>query len=305
MSNTSNPMNLTVWDSATDVFDYTQLAANFTTIASHNHASGKGNQIDTAGIKNNAVNANKLLSDESNDTNRAVTANHIKNGAVTNTKLQDYSISGTGVSTGKIEDGAVTSAKLKNSSTDNNQRAVTTDHIKDGAVTVGKLASTVFTGFPSASTKINGTYGSITSGSWHRVIYNSVAYTNCNHYGLNDFISYTSGVPNGTLVARKAGLYHIQANICWDNVAPGGAIGSRRLRLVRTRSSVDSYLNETALNAQNYIDNYHVPQTVSIIVTAAVDDLFTVEMIHSQGSDMGIVNDINQCFTLTYIGPTS
>jgi hypothetical protein len=49
-------MNLAIWDQPSDVFDYTQLAKNFTDIAAHDHSSGKGTQIDTAGIKTGAIN---------------------------------------------------------------------------------------------------------------------------------------------------------------------------------------------------------------------------------------------------------
>lgn len=56
MPNYVNNMNLAIWDQPSDVFDYTQLAKNFTDIAAHDHSSGKGTQIDTAGIKTGAIN---------------------------------------------------------------------------------------------------------------------------------------------------------------------------------------------------------------------------------------------------------
>jgi len=55
MPNYQNNMKLAVWDSPADVFDYTQLADNFKKIASHDHSTDNGNQIDTGGIKASAI----------------------------------------------------------------------------------------------------------------------------------------------------------------------------------------------------------------------------------------------------------
>lgn len=52
--------------------------------------------IATAGISDDAVTADKLRDDASTDSNRAVTTNHIRNGAITSAKLDtDLSVSGT------------------------------------------------------------------------------------------------------------------------------------------------------------------------------------------------------------------
>ena len=43
-------MGLYVWDQATDVFKYNQLASNFTAIDAHDHSSGKGVKISKKGL---------------------------------------------------------------------------------------------------------------------------------------------------------------------------------------------------------------------------------------------------------------
>jgi hypothetical protein len=52
MSNTSTSQNmgLYVWNQATDVFKYDQLASNFTAIDQHDHSSGKGTKISKNGL---------------------------------------------------------------------------------------------------------------------------------------------------------------------------------------------------------------------------------------------------------------
>lgn len=59
---TSPNMGLTIWNLLTDLFDYTQLESNFSAIDAHDHSSGKGLQIGTAGLANGAVTGAKLAS---------------------------------------------------------------------------------------------------------------------------------------------------------------------------------------------------------------------------------------------------
>lgn len=74
-------MNLTRWNSGTDVFNYSQLSENFRLIDEHDHSSTKGVQIDGAtGIKTASIGPNQL------DTNAVATGN-IQNGAVTAAKI--------------------------------------------------------------------------------------------------------------------------------------------------------------------------------------------------------------------------
>jgi hypothetical protein len=93
MASSNNQMTLTVWDSAGDVFDYTQLKNNFVKIAAHDHTTGKGKQIPSGGIASNAI-----------------TSNHIKNGQVNNDKIANLTIQGG--ESGKIAQGAITSYNI-------------------------------------------------------------------------------------------------------------------------------------------------------------------------------------------------
>lgn len=86
MASPSTYMNLTRWTDGSDLFDYTALANNFKIIDEHNHASGKGVPIPTAGIEPLAIN-NGLLADNS------VTAAKIAPGEIGANSLTDASIS--------------------------------------------------------------------------------------------------------------------------------------------------------------------------------------------------------------------
>ena len=93
MAQTSSNMSLNVWNLGTDYFNFSQLAANFNKIDSHNHTgSPNGVQIPAGGIANNAV-----------------TTATMANSSVTTDKIADLN-----VTTGKIADGAVTTAKASN-----------------------------------------------------------------------------------------------------------------------------------------------------------------------------------------------
>lgn len=53
-------MNLTVWDSATDTFDYAALAANFVNIDKHDHGANGGAPIDASSIIANTIDGSKI-----------------------------------------------------------------------------------------------------------------------------------------------------------------------------------------------------------------------------------------------------
>jgi hypothetical protein len=55
MSSITPNMGLTKWDLASDPYDHTQLAANFSAIDLHDHSAGKGVKIGSGGIANNAI----------------------------------------------------------------------------------------------------------------------------------------------------------------------------------------------------------------------------------------------------------
>jgi hypothetical protein len=96
--------------------------------------------VTTAKLAAEAVTDAKLASDPSSDASRAVGTDHIKDLAVTTGKLADV-----GVTTGKVANNAITSAKLSSHASDDSARAVQTDAIKDLAVTTGKVAALAIT----------------------------------------------------------------------------------------------------------------------------------------------------------------
>jgi hypothetical protein len=143
--------------------------------------SGDGT-VDGSGVLTigaDKIDATKLKDDPSVDGNRAVTTDHIRDGAITGAKIDTYNggagspISGANpvpdnsniipesIDTDDIADEAITSSKLapgitippggiaedqitdyelSDSATIDNDRAVTTDHIRDSAVTTAKIA---------------------------------------------------------------------------------------------------------------------------------------------------------------------
>lgn len=99
-------------------------------------------QVDTAGIADNAINANKIAAD-------AVGSSEIATGAVGSAEIADGSVGTSeltdlGVTTGKINDLAVTTGKINDAAVTTakiNDLGVTTGKINDLAVTTGKLAA--------------------------------------------------------------------------------------------------------------------------------------------------------------------
>ena len=120
--------------------DFTNLASSGTT---------SGFAIDGSNIAPDSITSSKILdlqvkaadlsSHTSNDTERAVTTNHIRDNAVTTAKLANDS---------------VTVDKLKDSASTDSDRAVTTNHIRDGAVTDAKVGSGI------SGTKVTPSFGS-------------------------------------------------------------------------------------------------------------------------------------------------
>jgi hypothetical protein len=71
---TTPNMGLKVWDQPGDFFSYSDLATNQQAIDAHDHTTGKGVQIPTAGLINNAV-SNTKLADLAVTTAKIVDAN--------------------------------------------------------------------------------------------------------------------------------------------------------------------------------------------------------------------------------------
>lgn len=73
-------MGLTIWNLLTDLFDHTALANNLVSIGQHDHSSGKGQQINSAGLANGSVITAKIASS-------AVTDAQIATSTITTDKL--------------------------------------------------------------------------------------------------------------------------------------------------------------------------------------------------------------------------
>lgn len=86
MATTLN-MGLITWENLSDPYDHTQLAGNFNAVDIHDHTDGKGVQIPTDGIED-----------------QAITTDKIADGVVTTDKLADSAIT-----VGKIANGVTSS----------------------------------------------------------------------------------------------------------------------------------------------------------------------------------------------------
>lgn len=89
-------MNLTAWSSLEDKFNHQQLAQNFQNISEHNHTEGgKGLQIPTGGLQNEAVTTSKIGPKAiiaSKIENEAVETAHVKNNSITTNKLANANV---------------------------------------------------------------------------------------------------------------------------------------------------------------------------------------------------------------------
>lgn len=80
MSVTTTNMSLKRWNLSGDGFSYTELSDNFNLIDAHDHTTGKGLQIPTAGIANSAVTLAKLATN-------SVDATKVLDASITDTEL--------------------------------------------------------------------------------------------------------------------------------------------------------------------------------------------------------------------------
>lgn len=119
--------------------------------------------VVTTLIADKAITSAKILSDVADNSKRAITKDHIKDGEITVAKLAG-SITGDKLTAGTITkdqladnsvtkdqilDGDVISSKILNHATDNSKRAITRNHIQDSEIIEAKLAANAVT-----STKI-------------------------------------------------------------------------------------------------------------------------------------------------------
>jgi len=134
MATTTANMGLSV-PSVNDTDYPTSISDSFNAIDDHDHSSGNGVQIPSAGILDGAVGSSKLATNAVTTikiTDGNVTEAKIATSAVTTTKIADAN-----VTEGKIAANAVTTTKIADSN-------VTTAKIADANVTAAKLAGVNF-----------------------------------------------------------------------------------------------------------------------------------------------------------------
>lgn len=146
MARTTSSMVLKVWNLVADKFNHTELAANWDAIDIHNHTTGKGIQIPTAGIQDLNVTTAKLA-----------------DLAVITAKLADNS-----VTAAKVAAGVLTAAKMSieawtdvgttppflNSWTNNGGGYNTTSFFKDLSGNVTMKGTALRTGTPANNESI-------------------------------------------------------------------------------------------------------------------------------------------------------
>lgn len=98
-------MGLIAWDDGDDPYDYSQLANNFAAIDNHDHTEGKGKQVPSGGLADNAV-TNRSIAPS------AVTGDKVLDGTIGESELGDNSvgprhIQTSGVGPTELADGAV------------------------------------------------------------------------------------------------------------------------------------------------------------------------------------------------------
>src|SRR4051794_6322904 len=104
MAITTPSMGLKRWDQPNDIFSYVELSDNFALLDNHDHSSGKGVQIPTAGIANLAI------------TDTKIATNAVTNGKIINDAVDASKIAALAVGTSELQDVSVTLAKLASSS---------------------------------------------------------------------------------------------------------------------------------------------------------------------------------------------
>lgn len=88
-------MSLRKWDAESDKFNYIELAANFAKIDGHNHTSGQGVQIPTAGIVDGAISTAKIA-------DLSIINEKIANGTLAGTKIAPGTITANHLASGII-----------------------------------------------------------------------------------------------------------------------------------------------------------------------------------------------------------
>lgn len=198
MSIISPNMGLTEWDGISDTFSYSQIKTNWDKVDSHDHTSGKGVQIPTAGIANSAVTSAKIASN-----------------AVTSTQ-----IAANAVGTTQVANNAITSAKIASG-------AVGASQIASQSVTVSAVSSEVGRILGDSYIRegfIDSTWGSTAPALMNRASSSSISFIR-----TPKIVIESDGVVSGSSASDKIVVSMIGANI--TGIAPTTA-GNHRIDAV-------------------------------------------------------------------------
>ena len=103
---TTPNMGLTAWDLGSDPYDHSQLAANFSQVDLHDHTTGKGLQIPSGGIANNAITSTKIAAGAVLPNTHlpadSIDASRLAADSVGNSELADNSVTAANIVNGTI-----------------------------------------------------------------------------------------------------------------------------------------------------------------------------------------------------------
>lgn len=109
MATTYSSMGLKAWNAGPDLFSYADLDANWAKVDAHDHTSGKGVQIPTAGIANNAITAAQIAAGEIDNSkinvSAAIAGSKLAANSITNDKIATADLQKLGLSDSVIRRG--------------------------------------------------------------------------------------------------------------------------------------------------------------------------------------------------------
>jgi hypothetical protein len=115
----TNNMSLVTWDLPEDPWDYQQLASNFVAVDEHDHVPGRGKQIPSGGILDQAVTAIKIAP------NAVVPTQHIAPASIPLSRMAPGSVGASQLVSGSVGSGALAPG------------AVTLDRLDTGVLPIG------------------------------------------------------------------------------------------------------------------------------------------------------------------------